>query len=250
MRIFRRILVTVLILLVLAVSGFILWANTPAGPLMLEAEIALLGTPDVTVSTSPYLTFTPTQGDITTGFVFYPGGKVPPSAYAPYGQAIAEQGYLVVIPAMPLQLAVFAPNAAADVFAAFPEIEHWAVGGHSLGGAMAANFAHNNLDRVDGLILWASFAQPSDSLAESDMAAASISGSLDGLATPDDIEASRAYLPADTAFVELDGGNHAQFGWYGPQAGDKAATLSRVDQMAQTVAATVAVLAQITGQGL
>jgi hypothetical protein len=242
MRIIRRIVFTILVVFVLATSGFVVWANTPAGPLMPEAEAALFSTASVEVSIDPYLTFTPTQGDITAGFIFYPGGKVPPSAYAPYGQAIAEQGYLVVMPAMPLQLAVFNVNVATDIMAAFPEINHWAVGGHSLGGAMAANFAHNNLDRVDGLVLWASFAQESDSLAMTDVTVTSIYGTLDGLATPEKIDNSRAALPADTVFVALEGGNHAQFGWYGDQAGDNPATLSRSEQMAQTVEATVALL--------
>ncbi len=247
MRIVRRILLTVLIVLVLAVGAFVVWANTPV-TLMPEAEAALLSTSDVTVTTTPYLTFTPTEGDITTGFIFYPGGKVSPSAYAPYGQAIAEQGYLVVIPTMPLQLAVFDADAAIDIFADFPQIEHWALGGHSLGGAMAANFVHANPDATDGLVLWAAFAQESDSLAEFDLPVLSVSGTLDGLATPDDIAASRAYLPADTVFIALDGGNHAQFGWYGDQSGDNAATLSRADQMGQTVEATVTLLKEISAE--
>lgn len=246
MRIIRRVFLIVLLVLVLGITGFVVWATTPV-TLMPEATAALNSTPEVTVTTSPYLTFTPTQGEITTGLIFYPGGKVSPEAYAPYGQAIAEQGYLVVIPAMPLQLAVFNVNAAADIMTAYPNIPNWAVGGHSLGGAMAATFAHNHLDTVDGLVLWASFAQESDSLADTDIATVSVFGTLDGLATPEKIEASRAALPADTIFIELVGGNHAQFGWYGDQAGDKPATLSRADQMAQTVEATVTLLREISG---
>jgi len=248
MRIVRRILISVVLLLAFLIGGFVVWANTPAGALMPEAEAALVSTSDVTGTTTPYLTFTPTGGDITTGLVFYPGAKVPPSAYAPYGQAIAEQGYLVVIPTMPLQMAVFAPNTAEDVFAAFPHITHWAVGGHSLGGAMAANFAHSHPDDVEGLVLWAAFAQESDSLAASGIEVVSVSGSLDGLATPEKIADTSAYLPADTVFVELEGANHAQFGWYGSQSGDNDATLSRADQMAQTVTATTTVLTDIAGE--
>jgi dienelactone hydrolase len=247
MRVFRRILLVFVLVLVLAVGAFIVWASLPAGALMPEAVTALRGTERVTVSTQPYLTFRPAEGEVTTGFVFYPGGKVQPEAYAPYAAAIAEQGYLVVVPAMPLQLAVFAPGTASAVFEQFPDITQWAVGGHSLGGAMAATFARANLDRVDGLVLWASFAQASDSLAEADLAVASVYGTLDGLATVEDIEASRVTLPPDAAFVAIEGGNHAQFGWYGAQAGDNPATVSHAEQMAQTVAATVAVLSAIAG---
>lgn len=245
MRIVRRIVVIALIVFTLLISGFVVWANTPAGALLPEAEAALVSTDAVTVATTPMLTFTPTQTTPTTGFIFYPGGRVPPSAYAPYGQAIAEQGYLVVMPSMPLQLAVLNPNAALDIMAAHPDIQDWVVGGHSLGGAMAANFAHNHADSVDGVVLWASFAQASDSLADSGLDVVSIYGTLDGLATPEKIQEAREALPADTVYVAVEGGNHAQFGWYGEQAGDNPATLSREDHMAQTVAATTDLLARV-----
>ena len=37
--------------------------------------------------------------------------------------------------------------------------------------------------------------------------------------------------------MEIEGGNHAQFGNYGPQKGDQPATISAEEQQAQTVAA-------------
>lgn len=243
----QRIFAWVMLVLGLMVGAFVLWAGTPAGALMPEAEAALISSEMVEVATEPYLTFRPTEGDASTGLIFYPGGRVQPEAYAPFAQAIAEQGYLVVIPAMPLNLAVLSPSAASQVMDAFPEVESWAVGGHSLGGAMAANFARANLELVEGLVLWASYPQESDSLAETDIVAASVYGTLDGLASVEQVEASRAFLPDDAMFAAVEGGNHAQFGWYGDQAGDNPATISRDAQMAQAVEATVAVLADISG---
>jgi len=67
----------------------------------------------------------------------------------------------------------------------------------------------------------------------------SISASFDGLATPEKIDASRPLLPADTVWVTIQGGNHAQFGWYGPQPGDDPAAISRETQQAQIIEATV-----------
>jgi pimeloyl-ACP methyl ester carboxylesterase len=64
---------------------------------------------------------------------------------------------LVVVVPMALELAVLNVNEAADVMEAFPEIEHWAVGGHSLGAAMAASFADRHRDQVGGLVLWAAY---------------------------------------------------------------------------------------------
>lgn len=244
-RILIRLGVILLIVLVIAVVGFVAWATTPAGTVMEEALAALETSDTVTVLTDPWLTFAPAE-PADTGLIFYPGGRVLPESYAPAARAIAEAGYLVVVPAMPLNLAVFAPGVAADVIAAHPEVTRWVIGGHSLGGAMAANFAHANPGAVQGIVLWASFPQASDTLVDSDLVAASIYGTLDGLASVDDIDASRPYLPDTTTFVAIEGGNHAQFGYYGRQGGDLEATITREEQQAQAVAATLAVLEAVS----
>jgi pimeloyl-ACP methyl ester carboxylesterase len=131
------------------------------------------------------------------------------------------------------------------VIAAYPEIQHWAVGGHSLGGAMAANYAKNHPDTVDGLALWAAYPASSDDLSVSGLHVVSIFASLDGLATGEKIDASRPLLPADTVWVSIADGNHAQFGWYGDQAGDNPATISRQEQQDQVIQATVNLLESI-----
>ncbi|MEZ4737454.1 MAG: alpha/beta fold hydrolase [Caldilineaceae bacterium] len=102
---------------------------------------------------------------------------------------------MVIVP-MPLNLAAFAPNRAQEVIAAYPTIQQWAIGGHSLGGAMAAAFAADHPDAVDALILWASYPGQQDSLARrSDLAVTSIYGTQDGLATVEKLEAARSLLP-------------------------------------------------------
>jgi pimeloyl-ACP methyl ester carboxylesterase len=148
-------------------------------------------------------------------------------------RALAEQGHLIIITPMPLNLAVFNPDAAAEVIAANPEIDFWLVGGHSLGGAMAANFARRNPGLVVGLFLWAAYPSSNDDLSGLDLNVVSIYGTLDGLATGDKIDASRPLLPADTTWAAIEGGNHAQFGWYGDQPGDNPATISREEQQKQ-----------------
>jgi dienelactone hydrolase len=182
----------------------------------------------------------------SAGLILYPGGRVDLRSYAPTAREIAAQGYLVVVVPMPLNLAFFAPDRAAEVIAAFPEVDRWAIGGHSLGGAMAARFAHRYPSTVHGLVLWASYPAASDDLsARGDLAVASIYGTLDGLATEDEIAASRPLLPPDTRWVAIEGGNHAQFGWYGPQRGDNPATISREAQQQETIAGTLALLAAL-----
>ena len=185
-------------------------------------------------------------GDPTTGLILYPGGRVDPRAYAPTARALAEEGYLVVIVPMPLNLAFFAPGRAAEVMAAFPDIESWAVGGHSLGGAMAANFAHRNPEAVQrpGLVGSVSGRQRRPIGLPIWRSARSMAHKMDWQ-REDEIDASRPLLPPDTQWIAIEGGNHAQFGWYGPQAGDNEATISREEQQAQIVAATLQLLLQI-----
>ncbi|HEY0737719.1 MAG TPA: alpha/beta hydrolase [Herpetosiphonaceae bacterium] len=234
----------VLLLPLLLALGFVGWALLGPRP-MPEAIAALQSDPQVTVQQSSWIVFQPTATTPTTGLIIYPGGRVDERAYAPAAHALAAEGYLVVLVPMPLNFAVFAPDRAAEVVAAFPAIRHWAIGGHSLGGAMAAQFAHAHPEQIGGLVLWASYPPGSASLADRSLPVASILGTRDGVATPENIEASRPLLPPDTSWVAIEGGNHAQFGWYGPQRGDLQATISREEQQSQIVAATLAILQQI-----
>lgn len=239
-----RLVVMTTLLFALLFIGFLVWAGRPARP-MEEALGALTSDEQVMVTTEPWLVFTPVTPTVESGFIFYPGGLVDPRAYAPAAHAIAAAGYLVVIVPMPFNLAVFAPDRAQAVIAAYPAIQHWAIGGHSLGGAMAASFVADHPDAVEGLIFWAAYPGDNASLAaQANLAVTSIYGSEDGLATIAKIEASRALLPAQSTFVAIEGGNHAQFGWYGAQAGDNPATITRVAQQKQVVAITIKALEQ------
>jgi alpha/beta hydrolase family protein len=239
----KRILLIVLILLALAVGGFVVWADTPLTP-MPEALAALQSDAQAQVASEHgWTVFRPADQMLTTGFIFYPGGRVDARAYAPQLHAIAAEGYLVVLTPMPLNLAIFGVNDASAVIAAYPDIKHWEIGGHSLGGSMAARFVQSNPSAVQGLVFWASY--PDINLSDSNLVVTSVYGTRDGLATPDNIAASHPLLPADTAFVAIEGGDHGQFGWYGDQPGDNPATISREEQQAQTVQATVDVLGKI-----
>ena len=245
MRIVKRWWWLLPVVLVLALGGFVVWASAAAGP-MPEALPALQSDAQVQVDTEPWLIFRPASGQPAVGLVLYPGARVDPRSYAPAAHELAAEGYLVVIVPMPLNLAVLAPDRAAEVIAAFPEVGRWAVGGHSLGGAMAARFAYQNPDAAQGLALWAAYPAGNNSLADRPLTVASVSATEDGLATPDKIEASRPLLPSATRWVPIEGGNHAQFGYYGPQPGDGVATISREAQQQRVVAATLDLLASLS----
>jgi hypothetical protein len=231
--------------LALAVGGFIAWASIISSP-MPEALTAMTSDAQVSITHEPWLAFQPSDEVPQTGLILYPGGRVDPRAYAPPAHEIAQAGYLVVIVPMPLNLAVTAPGRAAEVIQAYENISHWVIGGHSLGGAMAARFAGQHPDVVVGLVLWASYPAESNDLSKQDLTVVSIYGTRDGLATIEKIDASRPYLPPTTMWVAIEGGNHAQFGWYGDQRGDNPATISRAAQQAQIVTATLALLEKST----
>ncbi len=232
------------LLLLLAAGGFVLWASLPLGP-MPEALAKLQSDSQVEVSTERWLNFVSVAEEPQTGFIFYPGGRVDARSYAPLAHDIAVAGFRVIIVPMPLNLAVFGSGRAADVIAAYPEIKQWAVGGHSLGGAMASAFAAGNPGAVEGLVLWAAYPANNNDLSTTKLTVVSIFGSLDGLATHDKIMASTLLLPPSTRWVEIEGGNHAQFGWYGEQSGDLPASLNRAEQQRRIVEATIALLEQL-----
>jgi Alpha/beta hydrolase family len=239
-----RYLVLVLVALaVLAIGGFLWWAQPQ--PLLPEATAALSSTPTVAFVEGPdgRLTYAPASGAPQAGLILYPGGKVPPAAYAPQAQAIAERGYLVAIVPVPFNLAVFDIDAAQAVIDDHPEISTWAVGGHSLGGSMAAQFIDSHRGLAAGLVLWASYSAAD--LSDDAVAVASTFGTLDrgaaSFTSPDNV----AKLGSNIALTPIDGGNHEQMGWYTGQPNDPPATISRVDQQRAAIDATLRLLGNL-----
>jgi pimeloyl-ACP methyl ester carboxylesterase len=243
---FRKALLALLIILIIALAGFFVWANNPLGP-MPESVAALQSDANVQVDSGRWIIFEPLGNAPTTGLIFYPGGRVDARSYAPEMRAIAEDGYLAVIVPMPLNLAVLDINRADQVIAAFPQIQRWALAGHSLGGAMAASYIAKHPGVIDGLVLWASYPASGDVLSNQGLRVTSIYGTSDGMATSDQVLGAAPLLPADTRWVPIEGGNHGQFGWYGNQPGDLPAAISRHDQHAQIIAATLQNLQSLSG---
>lgn len=167
-------------------------------------------------------------------FIFYPGAKVEYTAYVPLLYQIAENGTDVFLLKMPCNLAFLGMNRADDIIRGY-EYGHWYLGGHSLGGAMAAAYASEHLDSLNGLVLLASY--PTKSLQAEGFSVLYIYGSEDGVLHMEKVEQGRAYMPDDYIEICIQGGNHAQFGNYGEQKKDGVATLSRKEQQRKTVQA-------------
>jgi hypothetical protein len=77
---------------------------------------------------------------------------------------------------------------------------------------------------VSGLVLFGSYC--ANDLSGSGLTVLSIAGGRDGLSTPEKIADARPALPADATLVEIPGLNHAGFGEYGAQPGDRSSELS------------------------
>jgi len=207
------------------------------------ARAAMVSDLAVTVSTDGFLSFDP--GDATTGLVIYPGGRVRPEAYAPVARMVAEAGYLVVVPDMPFHLAVLAPSRADRVMARYPSVETWVIAGHSLGGAMAASFAELS-DDVAGLVMWAAYpANSVDLSGRSDLVSTGLVGTLDRVIDAEALAGSVARMPPGYEVLRIEGGNHAQFGDYGAQAGDGEPAIGAREQWSITANATIAVLDRV-----
>ena len=166
-----------------------------------------------------------------TGIIFYPGGKVEYTAYAPLMRDFAEEGYFCVVSKMPFNLAILDTNAAKDIREAHPEITNWLIGGHSLGGVIAAKYAA--ISDFDGLFLLAAYS--STDMSDKNIKTASVYGDADTVLNMEEYEASKSNLPADMAECVIAGGNHSQFGSYGLQDGDSKASISAEEQRSRTV---------------
>lgn len=166
------------------------------------------------------------------GLIFYPGGKVEYTAYAPLMQAYAEQGFLCVLTEMPMNLAVLDINAADGIQEVFPDIQSWYIGGHSLGGSMAASYAADHVAEFDGLILLAAYSTAD--LTQSDLKVLSLYGSEDGVLNMEKYEKYRKNLPKSTVEYVIEGGCHSYFGSYGAQEGDGIPQIENKEQIRLT----------------
>ncbi len=201
----------------------------------------------VTVTSSASLLALLPVGHATrTGLIFYPGALVDPRAYVPLLRPLARDGFTVDIVKPPYGIAFLASAAPTGLIADQHSVTHWVVGGHSLGGVVASLYADGRHPGVDGLLLWASY--PSRDMDHADrLAVTSVSASLDGLATPADIESTRHRLPPQTRFVVVEGAVHSDFGDYGSQRGDGTATIPKAEAQRQIEAASLALLRQVDG---
>ena len=180
----------------------------------------------------------PGDGAPVGGVIFYPGGKVSPRSYLPLFRRVVGEGYLAYIVKMPLDLAVMDVDRALEAIEAAEsrdgDPESWHIVGHSLGGAMAAQLVDRNPEVFASLTLLASYPAGGVDLTDDAVEVLSVYGTRDGVADVDAIQEAADQYPDDAEFLAISGGNHAQFGLYGPQDDDLPATISGEEQRAVT----------------
>ncbi|KRN99289.1 alpha/beta fold hydrolase [Companilactobacillus kimchiensis] len=167
------------------------------------------------------------QGDDSKPMViFYPGALVEPKSYSIWAKKVAQAGYSVYIVRFPLDLAVLNSNAANKIQKNKPYI----IGGHSLGGTMACRYAKKHPKTLKGVFLLASYPEKKGDLHEIKVPIISLTASNDGVLNRTNYQKAKKFLPNNTIYEQISGGNHAGFGNYGKQQGDNAATISNAKQ--------------------
>lgn len=176
------------------------------------------------------LAFLPEESNnLGVGLVFYPGGKVEYSSYAPLMTKLAERGISCYLVRMPFNLAILDKDRADKILSSCENIGRWYIGGHSLGGSAAAMHIKDSMDSYEGLLLLASYSTAD--LSGMDLKSMSIYGTSDRVLNMDKFEANMGNLPQASCAVVLNGGNHCQFGDYGFQKGDGLAGISAEEQL-------------------
>ncbi|MGC8820891.1 MAG: alpha/beta hydrolase [Fervidobacterium sp.] len=217
-------------------SIFLIWAYTPLKASTDAKKYLNADDIKVTIERNGDTVLEPIEkmksGKDFVGVVFYPGGHVEHLAYLPLGYLLAKKGITTVILKVPLNLAFLRINGARKYIEDFGNLR-WYVAGHSLGGVAASEYAYKNQKDVAGLILLASY--PARDMSNMKIPVLSIFGSNDGRF--EQIQEKKVLLNKNTVYYLIKGGNHSQFGDYGFQKGDGKASISRQEQLDETIKA-------------
>lgn len=181
--------------------------------------------------------------------IIYPGGLVRPQAYEWLARALAVRGYTTVIPEFSFDLAVTNAGRATALIERYGKDRRVVLAGHSLGGAMAAQYVSDKLKAglqpVAGLVLMAAYPPDGADLTTAQLKAVSLRAEHDKVADPAKVVDGLKLLPPESQLVVINGAVHAFFGRYGPQAGDGVPTMGRFQAEGQILAAFEALLAAV-----
>jgi len=241
LRVLRYGLGGLLLAVVLAMGGYLAWSVANEAAPAPEAIEALVSDDAVTVTDGDYVVFRPAGPPPALGVVVYPGAGCDVRGYAPVLRRIARRGYLVVAVPMPFNMAIFGINRIDEVRAAFPEVSRWVLLGHSMGGAMAASYAHEHPAGLDGLVIWDSRPAESATLVDVQYPVWHIHRATPDGQPPPKFAKYRELFPVSSTWVPLPGGNHMQFGAFvgGTYEEEWAARIGPAEQHDLVVTATL-----------
>lgn len=242
----KVILYIILATLLAAALIFFIWSQQTYKPSKELHELVL--EKDYKVENDAYI-FEPEE-KLDIGIILYPGAKVEPLAYGYIAERLAEQGYLVAIPNLRMNMSIFEPTAARPIMDDFPQVERWIIAGHSLGGVSAASFANKHPEGVAGLLLLASYPSKSVDFSNGTLPTLSIYAENDEVSPPKDILKNQSALSSTAVLHEIQGGNHAGFGMYGKQSDDGEATISNFQQQNQIIAQILNWLKTVKGENI
>ncbi|WP_211747524.1 alpha/beta fold hydrolase [Paenibacillus sp. Marseille-Q4541] len=235
---------SIVIVFVLVIGGMIAYVSLSTLEPLKSAQAAMQPTEQVeVVDKKEWIEFQPKHPE-GVSVIFYQGAFVEEASYAPLAQLLAQEGHPVYLMKMPANLAFAGGNSATKVMEAYPQ-QSFVIGGHSLGGAMAARFAADHADTLAGMFLLGSYADEKGSVRDTGLPVISIIGDKDNVVNRENVEKGRDYLPPDTIYYNLPGGNHAQYGDYGPQKGDGTADITMEEQVKLTADSLLSWMNQI-----
>ncbi|MGI9344010.1 MAG: alpha/beta hydrolase [Gammaproteobacteria bacterium] len=244
-----KIIAAIIVIVPLAAFGFLVYSTEArrADP-MDEALAALVSDDTIAVEIDDWIVMRPVTAEPTAGLILYPGANCDVRGYAKVLKEIAAAGYLVVAVAMPFDFSIFAPNSANAVRDAFPEISDWVIAGHSMGGAMAAQYAFDHQDDLAGLILWDSYPPGPSNLSDAQLPVVHIHRATPEGRSSQVFADKRHLIPTDSTWVPIPGANHMNFGSFigGGYDEEWDPKIERAEQHRQVVAATLDGLARMT----
>lgn len=226
-KIFKRVLIGIIILLGLAGgAGYYYLQQNTYEPSSQASQIAQNGK-----DKKDYLFFETKEKSQKPLVIFYPGALVEPASYSVWAEQLAKSGYSVAIAKMPLDLAILSGNKADKIKEDFSN-RNYVIGGHSLGGVMASRYAnqHSSDKHLKGIFFLASYPDEKGTLAKTTLPVLSLTASNDKVLNQKAYESAKEYLPEQTEYVSINGGNHGGFGSYGEQKGDGKAKITNEDQ--------------------
>lgn len=229
----KRVWIALLVILAVIVCGSVVYVEQYYHA-DAAAEEALVSDGSVSVERTGYGWYFDGPGE-ESALVFYPGGKVEETAYAPLLHELATEGVDACLVKVPFRLAFLGIGKADEAMKAH-EYANWYVGGHSLGGVASAFYAAEHEVALDGIVLLGAY---STKKLSDDLDAILIRGSEDGVLDLKAYEENLGNEPADAEEVVIKGGNHAQFGSYGVQKGDGTAQISPAEQWGETTRAII-----------